>query len=232
MSKTIGILGGMGPLATVDFFGKIVSRTKAGCDQEHLPVLIYNNPQIPSRTQAILQGGESPLPELQRSARLLEQAGSDFIVMPCNTAHYWHNELQKTVQVPFYSLIENTVLQIQRQHAHLSSRIMLWATTTTVHVHLYQNAFQAHGMELLIPDENEQAVIMKSIDSVKAGRTENNEQLTLLDDMIHHYVSKGIMAIVGGCTEIPLLFPYLDNRIEKLDPTLMLADMVIQAAQE
>ncbi len=101
MGKTVGILGGMGPLATVDLFAKIVENTPAVLDQDHLRIIIDNNPQIPPRVEAILQGGEDPLPAMVASAKLLAAAGADFIVMPCNTAHYWLDGLRAAVAVPF-----------------------------------------------------------------------------------------------------------------------------------
>ena len=84
--KTIGIIGGMGPLATADLFEKIVGHTKAACDQEHLHVVIDSNTNIPDRTAALLHGGADPLPELTGSARRLEAMGADVLIMPCNTA--------------------------------------------------------------------------------------------------------------------------------------------------
>ena len=104
MKKTIGILGGMGPLATADLFTKIVSMTKAGCDNDHIRIFIDNNAQIPDRTTAILKGGADPLPEMESALRNLEKCGASCIIMPCNTAHYFLPRLQPLTSTPFISI--------------------------------------------------------------------------------------------------------------------------------
>ena len=106
--KIIGILGGMGPEATIDLFTKIVKSTKAKKDQDHLRILIDNNPKIPDRTLAIQKKGPSPLPRLIQSAKTLEKAGADFIIIPCVTAHYYVDRLQKRVNIPILHIAEET----------------------------------------------------------------------------------------------------------------------------
>ncbi|HHW42647.1 MAG TPA: amino acid racemase [Desulfotomaculum sp.] len=232
MSKKIGILGGMGPMATVDLFAKIVKNTPAATDQEHIRIIIDNHPQIPSRVCAILEGTESPLPALVESARLLEAAGVDFIIMPCNTAHFWLEELQKAVKVPIYSMIDHAAAYIQQHYPHFSGRIMLLASTATVQTNLYQNAFHARGLELRVPEPPDQEIVARAIDEVKAGHIENNAYLKQINVILNRYVAGGILAFIGGCTEIPLLYPYLEGDFAKLDPTLMLALMAIERARE
>lgn len=230
LSKTIGILGGMGPMATVDLFKKIVTYTPAANDLDHIPIIIYNNPQIPSRVDAILNGKENPLNELMRTARILENAGADFIIIPCHTAHVWLSEIQAAIQIPIYSMIENTVSCIEAQYQHLSDRILLLGTKTLLQKRLYQNAFEQRGLKLHIPESYEQDMMASAILELKGSLIENNPHINPLNQMLNRYYSSGVTAVLGACTEIPLLFPYLDPKIEKLDPTLMLAKMAIALA--
>src|SRR5512146_3048194 len=129
--KIVGVLGGMGPEATIELFAQIVRRTKAARDKDHLRVLIDNNPKVPDRTRAILHGGESCLPELVRSARSLKRAGADFIVIPCVTVHYFHGALQKRTSLPVLHIVEETVKRIRRRHAGVR-RVGLLATIGTI----------------------------------------------------------------------------------------------------
>ena len=115
MKKTIGIVGGMGPLATSDLFRKIVEITDAASDQEHVRVCIDNNTEIPDRTAAILKGGEDPVPEMVKSAVRLQGMGADVLIMPCNTAHYFYDRLTPFVDTPFLNMIEETAKEIKRR---------------------------------------------------------------------------------------------------------------------
>lgn len=110
--KIIGILGGMGPAATIDLFTKIVKGTKVKKDQDHLRIMIDNNPKIPDRTLAIQRKGPTPLTQLVRSAKILENAGADFIVIPCVTAHYYYDSLQKRIKIPILHVVDETVKSI------------------------------------------------------------------------------------------------------------------------
>jgi aspartate racemase len=230
LSQTIGILGGMGPMATVDLFKKIVKNTSAVSDSEHIPIIIYNNPQIPSRVEAILDGKKSPLPELIRSARLLENAGADFIIIPCHTAHVWLSEIQAAIRIPIYSMIENTVSCIEEHYQSLSDSILLLGTKAILQKKLYQNAFEQRGLKLHVPKSFDQDIVASAIFEVKSSHLENNSYIEPLNQMLNRYYSSGITAVLGVCTEIPLLFPFLNPKIEKLDPTLMLAKMAIARA--
>jgi aspartate racemase len=102
--KTIGMIGGMGPLATVHLFERIVLRTKAEKDQDHIRIIIDNNTNIQDRTKAILGYGESPVKELVGSAKMLEKSGADFLIMPCNTAHYFIDHIKKNIKIPFINM--------------------------------------------------------------------------------------------------------------------------------
>lgn len=230
MGKTIGIMGGMGPMATIDLFEKIVTHTPASIDQEHVRMLIYNNPKIPSRIEAILAHKEDPLPEMIRSARLLEAAGVDFILIPCHTAHAWYDQLQAAVAIPIVHMIHNTIETIEQDYPELADRILLLSTTATLQKRLYQDAFAACGMQLFVPDAAEQRIVAAAIAEAKASRIAANPHIEALNQLFARYQAKGAVAVLGACTEIPLLFPHLDERMKKLDPTLFLAQQAIRLA--
>ncbi len=231
MSKTVGILGGMGPLATVDLFAKIVENTPAVLDQDHLRIIIDNNPHIPPRVEAIMQGGEDPLPAMAASAKLLAAAGADFIVMPCNTAHYWLAELQAAVDIPFYGMIDNAAAYMAANHRPLSGRVLLLATEANIRLGLYQRAFASEGLELRLPNQDEQALLDKAVRRVKAGELATNPYLGDINAMLARHASAGVAAVLAGCTEVPLLFPYFSGPLERFDATLLLARMVVARAR-
>lgn len=231
MSKTVGILGGMGPLATVDLFAKIVENTPAVLDQDHLRIIIDNNPQIPPRVEAIMAEGESPLPALAASARLLESAGADFIVMPCNTAHYWLDEMQAAVAIPIYSMINNAAAYMAAHHGDLAGRILLIATEATINMGLYQQAFARYGISLRLPDQDERKMIDKAVRRVKAGELATNPYLGDINAMLARHAAEGVAAVFAGCTEMPLLFPYFAADLQRFDATLLLARMAVARAR-
>ena len=225
MSKTIGILGGMGPAATVDLFHKIILNTHVQTEQEHHRILIYNNPKIPPRTQQ-----DDPLTDLIKSARLLEKAGADFIIMPCNTAHIWLEQIKAAINIPFYSMIETTAETILLEKDATNKKILLLATETTSNYGLYQKAFQHTPYEIITPTKEEQHIVDQAIKDVKLGKTSSNPYLKDLNRILNVYKENGISMLIGGCTEIPLLFHLFKVDMKMVDPTLLLAKLAVQKA--
>ena len=229
---TIGIVGGMGPMATVDLFAKIIKSTPASTDQEHLKIIDYDNPQIPSRIDAIIKHTESPLNELISSAQLLEKAGAEVLVMACNTAHFWHQDIQKAVHVKLINMIENTADYIKAHQLEGNGKFMLFATAATVKTELYQKAFLAKKLVVLSPSIEEQKIVSLAIEGAKAGKLADNGKIKLLTEIISQYQQKGVNSFIAGCTEIPLLFPYIIGNYQLIDPTAILAQTVVKQAMQ
>lgn len=133
--KTVGILGGMGPLATVELFRLIVSNTESPNDQGHIRIIIDNNPQIPDRTNAILNGGESPVNALVKSASMLKNDGADFLIIPCNTSHYYIDEISRNAGIEIVNMIETTAIYLKE---HNIKTIGLLATSGSVKTLVYE----------------------------------------------------------------------------------------------
>jgi aspartate racemase len=231
--KIIGILGGMGPEATIDLFKKIVKGTKARRDQDHLRILIDNNPKIPDRTLAIQGKGRNPLPQLVRSAKLLEDAGANFIVIPCVTAHYYYESLKKKVKIPILNLVEMTVQYIRSRLKGIS-KVGLLATTGTIQAGLFQTSFSHTNLQLIIPTpEVQKKWIMEAIygrRGIKAiGPSENSKHLILNASV--KLIHQGAQAIIAGCTEVPLVLNKGDLSVPVIDPISILAGAVIEKAQ-
>lgn len=233
MNKTIGILGGMGPFATVDLFKKILDNTPAEVDQDHHKIIIYNNPKIPPRIHPA-RPSTSPLPELIKSAILLQEAGADLLIMPCHTAHIWYEEIQKHISIPFYSMIKNTVKSIDQLYGNKESKkILLLATNTTIQSKLYEREFENSAFSVIVPDVEEQKIVDKAIKVVKSGDM-NPHDVTMdqLNQIINRYGDEGVALLVGCCTEIPLMYPLFQTEMEMVDPTLLLAKLAIAKAME
>ena len=224
--KTVGIIGGMGPLATADLFKKIVLNTKAAKDQEHLKVLIDNNTDIPDRTAAILYGKESPIPELQKSAKLLESMGADLLVMPCNTAHYFYKDVAASVNIPLLNMLELTRDSLLARGVKKAG---LLATSGTIESGIYQRTFENSGIELLTPSEYQQDAVMDLIyKGVKAGKSDFDvkDVKTVMDDII----SRGAEVLILGCTELPVAVEMYNLTYPVCDPTTELARGAITRA--
>lgn len=228
--KLVGVLGGMGPMATVDFFEKVVKLTPVTTDQEHIPMIIYNNPQIPSRIDAILENKTSPKDELVRSAKYLESIGAKVIVIPCNTAHLWYDDIKSAVDIEVLHIVEVAADYIEARPNLANKEIMLFATAATAKMNLYQSIFKTRGVELKKPTAAEQQIIAEAIDMVKAGRLEDNPCLPALKKIMDYYYEQGIASFVAGCTEVPILFRYLDGAFAKIDPTWTLARKIVEMA--
>jgi aspartate racemase len=219
MRKTIGILGGMGPEATAHFFRLIIGHTAAAKDQEHLPVLIYNLPQIPERTPAILGRGPSPVPLLRKGARKLAGAGADFIVIPCVSAHAFLAEVRRTSPVPILSLLEESLAGVQKMNPGLK-RAGLLASTGTVRSGLFSRTFAQAGIKIITPTEKEQTRVMAAVfgqDGVKAGFTGGRPR-KLVRDIALRLIKRGAEAIIAGCTEIPLVLEDKDIPVPLIEP--------------
>ena len=226
MKKTIGILGGMGPLATADLFRKITLLTPASCDHDHLRVYIDSNSAIPDRTAAILSGGPDPVPEMTSALRHLEACGADCIIMPCNTAHYFLPLLQEKTKTPFLSMLAATAKACAAKFPGKTAAIL--ATKGTLSTGLYDRALEAEAVPFLLPDEAERDVLMHIIyDVVKASKPLAPEQSTwaqLLDGLR----SRGADFFILGCTELPIVADTLPVPGPFIDPTAELARAAIR----
>lgn len=227
--KIIGILGGMGPEATVDLFYKIIKFTPAEKDQDHLRIIIDNNPKIPDRTAAILGKGEDPLPALQESARNLEKAGADFIIIPCNTAHYFLPSIQKSVKILILNMIEETAKETQQRIPQIK-KVGLLASIGTYKTEIYHQQFKKYNIEVIYPDEKDKEEVMKAIYAVKAGDLSNEVKGNILK-IVQKLIDKGAEAIIAGCTEIPLILKERDVSAPIIDPTQVLAKAAVQKAK-
>ena len=218
MKKTLGIIGGMGPLATADLFRKIVEHTEAACDQEHIHVLIDNNTNIPDRTKALLDGGADPTEELQKSAKRLIAAGAEALMMPCNTAHNFHEAVKAVSEVPVLHMIDLTRDSLKEQGVTCAG---LLATTGTFRTGIYQSRF-ASQIELLTPNEEEQEAVMDMIyGGVKAGVRDYDA--SKVQACAQRLIAAGAQTIILGCTELPLAMDLYDLDFPSCDPTLELA---------
>ena len=227
--KIIGILGGMGPEATIDLFYKIIKSTPAEKDQEHLRVIIDNNPKIPDRTTAILGKGEDPLPALQETARNLEKAGADFIIIPCNTAHYYISQIQESVNIPILNMIEETAKETQQRTPQIK-KIGLLASMGTYKMEIYHQHFKKFNIEVISPEEKDKEEVMKVIYAVKAGDLSEKVKKNIIQ-IAQKLIDKGAEAIIAGCTEIPLILKEGDVPVPLIDPTQVLAKMAIKKAK-
>jgi aspartate racemase len=222
-----GILGGMGPEATIDLFAKIVRSTRASRDQDHLRIIIDNNPAIPDRQKAILENGVSPVKWLVETARNLERAGADFIVMPCNTAHYWIEDIRKVVGIPVVDMIEETAEELARAYPSLRT-VGILAATGTVRSGLYQKNLSRLRINCVSPADDDQLTLMGVIYSVKAGDFSKHR---VAAEVAGRVVIAGAEAVVSGCTEIPLVLKTEDLSVPLIDATQVLASRTVEISQ-
>ena len=225
MKKTIGILGGMGPLATADLFRKIVTMTRAGCDNDHIRIYIDDNASIPDRTAAILSGGEDPTPIMADSLKKLEGCGADCIIMPCNTAHYFLPRLQAMTEVPFLSMLEATAKTCAKTFPGKTAAIL--ATKGTLATGLYEEALKAQGVAYLVPDADEQDALMRVIyEGVKADAAPEAYRADM-EGVMETLAARGADYFILGCTELPVAADLLGLTQPMIDPTTELAKAAI-----
>jgi len=222
--KVIGILGGMGPGATLELLRRILDKTSASTDQDHLRIIIDNNPNIPDRTAALLHGGEDPIPLLLSTAANLENAGADFIIMPCNTAHHYIDRIAVGVNIPLLNMIELTVTSIREPC------VGILATDGTLASRLYHKTCSKKGIMLLCPDGSDQKGTMEVIYLVKGRQIDLKNAKTRVIEVAKRLIDRGAEAIILGCTEISLVLSQGDVDVPIYDALEILAEEAIKKA--
>lgn len=228
--RIVGILGGVGPEATAELFRRVIKATPVRSEQEHLRVIIDNNPQIPDRTPAVLNRGESPLKELLKTALNLERAGAEIIAIPCNTAHYWLDELCENVSVPVLDMISETASHISSQFPRIE-KLGLMATEGTIKAQLYQRKLKPR--EILLPDRESQEELMAVIygnRGIKLGFTQGAVRQRVLS-IAQSLVAGGAEAVITGCTELSLVLSGQDISVPLVDPLQILAEAIVREAK-
>ncbi len=222
----IGVLGGLGPAATVDFMDKIIRNTPARRDQDHIRMLVEHDPRIPDRTAHLLGEGPDPTPALDAACQRLQSFGATIIAIPCNTAHVFLDAIQARLDIPIIRMPDETVAFIGRHYAGLNS-VGLLATSGTVQTRLYQTVLGAAGYATLVPDAPQQTMLMEVISGkqgIKAGYTSGLCVEQFLE-VATHLERMGAELLILGCTELPLLLDAIGGRsaLPMVDPTDILA---------
>lgn len=222
--KTIGIIGGMGPLATVELFRKLVTLTRARTDREHIHILIDNFPQVPDRTASILSDGESPVPYILGAAERLIQGGAELLLLPCNTSHYYYDEIAAKLSVPVLNMLKLTATYLRSEGV---KTVGLLATDGTIGTRVFEKALSEAGIQTLLPNAQDQKTVMDTIYlQVKAGKPTDRQALERVIDALR---ARGAERTVLGCTELPLVFGQT-LPTDLVDPAHLLAIEAIRQA--
>lgn len=223
--KTLGVIGGLGPMATAYLMELVTKMTKSGCDQEHLPMIVYSYPQIPDRTAYILKKNpNSPVPELVRLAKQLQQQNVTAIAIPCITAHYFWQEVSQQVQTPVLNALVGTAQHLRENGVR---KVGIMATDGTIATGLLQLTLENAGMEVLLPDaENQQGVMDLIYRDIKANRPPDMELFRKISSDLH---SSGAEVIILGCTELSLIKKDYDIGPGFIDALEVLARLAVLA---
>ncbi|MEO1247944.1 MAG: amino acid racemase [Pseudomonadota bacterium] len=224
---SVGVIGGMGPDATVDFMARVLALTPATEDQEHIHLLVDQNPKIPNRQQAILGAGENPGPCLAAMAARLEACDCDFLVMPCNTAHVFLADILAATRIPLVSIIEVTMQSLE---AAAVNRVGLLASAACIEARVYQQAMEATGKAPVLQTADELAELGSLIAAIKTG--EHGADLAArMRALAERLMQRGAEAIIVGCTEIPIVLKDTDVRVPLLSSTDILAEHTVALAK-
>ncbi len=200
--KVLGVLGGMGPLASAQFMLRLTLLTPADRDQDHIPAVLWSDPRIPDRTRAHRPGGEDPLPALLRGIEGLKQAGCGAIAIPCNTAHGWYEPMRQAAGRPILHIVDAAAADLRRLRI-TPGKIGLMGTAATLAMRLYQERLSSQGWDCITPDADQmERFVTPAIALVKANRVADAYEplATVANDL----AARGATAVVLGCTEIPL----------------------------
>ncbi|MBN2796870.1 MAG: aspartate/glutamate racemase family protein [Clostridia bacterium] len=225
--KILGIIGGMGPEATVSFYSRIIKMTEVSKDQDHFRVVIDSNSKIPDRTDAILNNGPSPLPALIETAENVRKMGAVVAGIPCITAHYYMNELRKNTSLKVLSALEVLEDKIQKMYPHIK-HIGVLATTGTVKSKLFNQQLNNH--HILYPsDESQKKKVMEAIYGAEGIKNIgiNKKSLNLLIAAGNELIEQGAELIIAGCTEIGVILNADHVNCPFLDPMDVLAEYMI-----
>ena len=226
--KTVGVLGGMGPEATVDFMAKVIALTDADRDQDHVRILVDHNPHVPNRQDAILHGGEDPGPVLADMAADLEAGGADFLVIPCNTAYVFEDAILAATHVPLISIIGVSIAAAQ-EAAPEAERIGLLATDGCLQSGIYQSGLEAAGLTAELPTAEELQQLMTLVKAIKAGK-QTEATSRAMAELAEALASRGAGAIIAGCTEIPLVLDDSAVSVPLISSTDALAEITVKLA--
>ena len=226
-SRLVGILGGMGPAATVDFYDKLVRATPAATDQEHLRVVIWADPTVPNRQEALLAGGQDPTPWLEEGVEHLLGCGVQVLVAPCNTIHAYLPSVIAGKDVDFLSIIDSAIEAVDDRDS--SDKVGLLATDGALASGLYQSALRRAGKEPVLPPDSSQKALMRVVHAVKAGDA-GPQGRQLIQELLSELQHFGVTSVIAGCTEISVLLAGLDSDLHIIDPSQVLALKTIQRA--
>jgi aspartate racemase len=224
----LGVLGGMGPAATVDFLDKLVRATPATRDQDHVPVVVWADPRVPDRTDALLNGGSDPTPALVAGTRALLAMGAEQLVVLCNTAHVFLPRVAAETGASFLDMIDATASELDRRLS-ADSPVGLLAGTAAVTSGLYARPLALRGRPLVVPTPDHQADVMAVIRSVKAGDI-TDATVARLRRVVQRLKRAGAVTVIAGCTEIPLVLARDPSpALPAVDPTDVLARLAARS---
>lgn len=225
MEQVVGILGGMGPQATVDLMTKIIALTPAKTEKDHVRMLVDCNPKVADRVAAIRGEGQDPTPELVAMARGLVSQGAGLLAIACNTAHYFYPAIAASVPVPVLNLMELTAERVAARRPGVRA-VGLLATGSTIKTGLYHRQFEALGITVITPDEADIPRFMSLVTGVKVGK-DGPEARAAMAAMARELLERGAELVIAGCTEVPLLLTDGPG-MPVLDPTTVLAERIVQ----
>ena len=201
MIKQLGVLGGMGPAASAEFYRRLTGMTDAGCDQEHIPCVIWSDPTVPDRSTSLINRDDLPWEKLKRGIQGLKNADCDLVVIPCNTAHFWYDRLAE-LGVPIIHIVDSVVKELQSQGV-TSGTIGIIGTVATMRFGLYQGHLHRLGYSCITPSTSEmETLVQPAIELIKANNLPAARDLLM--EAMNKLHAWNVRAIVLGCTELPL----------------------------
>lgn len=226
----VGILGGMGPLATADFMAKLAARTPVTLESDHLPLVVWSNPEIPDRTAALLGMGPSPVPAMADGIARLVAMGARTVAVPCNTAHAFFAEIRAIAPVDFFDMIDLTLAEVVARYPE-ARQIGVLSTQGTRLAGLYASECRRRGLEVVEPtDEVQLRLVDRAIQQVKTG-SHLSDATARIQQATEALALRGATVVIAGCTEIPMVIAGTHAMLPVIDATDCLAAAVVKHSQ-